>query len=182
MVKELEVKVLNIDKKVLEKRLKIIGATLLRREYQTNYLIDSKEKNIQNMHNSYLRIRETKDLDTDAVEYTFTLKENISKDGIRENVEVNTKIENKESLMYILNVLGYDVIQKGFKERISYVYNGIRFDIDTWDEDTYPYSYMEIEVEKKQDLKEAIRLLNIDEKDITTKSIVELRKDLGLTT
>ena len=81
-----------------------------------------------------------------------------------------------------MKVLGYDVIQKGFKERISYIYDEIRFDIDTWDESTYPYTYMEIEVKSQDDLIKAIKLLNIDEKNISTKSIVDLRKDLGLTT
>ena len=39
---------------------------------------------------------------------------------------------------------------------------------------------MEIEVEKEEDLNKAIKILNIDEKNISTKSIVELREDLGL--
>lgn len=180
MAKELEVKVLNIDKEGIEKQLVGIGASLISREEQINYLLDSKESKIQNEHDSYLRLREKKDLETGKVDYTFTLKENVARDGIRENIETNTKIENKNSLLYILEVLGVHIISKGFKERISYKYNDIRFDIDTWDKDTYPYTYMEIEVEKEEDLNKAIKILDIDEKNISTKSIVELREDLGL--
>ncbi|MBV1819835.1 CYTH domain-containing protein [Anaerosalibacter bizertensis] len=180
MAKELEVKVLNIDKEGIEKQLIGIGASLISREEQINYLLDSKENKIQNEHDSYLRLREKKDLETGKVDYTFTLKENVARDGIRENIEINTKIENKNALLYILEVLGVHTISKGFKERISYKYNDIRFDIDTWDKDTYPYTYMEIEVEKEEDLNKAIKILNIDEKNISTKSIVELREDLGL--
>lgn len=180
MVRELEVKILNIDKEQIERDLVQLGASLVSREEQINYLLDLKDNKIQNEHDSYLRIREKKDLDTGKVDYTFTLKENVSRDGIRENTEINTKVESKKALMYILDVLGLHVISKGLKERISYDYNGIRFDLDSWDKKTYPYPYMEIEVEKKEDLKKAIELLNIDEKDVSLKSIVELREDLGL--
>ncbi|WP_352405113.1 class IV adenylate cyclase [Sporanaerobacter acetigenes] len=182
MEKELEVKILNIVKDEIQKKLSNVGASLIKREEQINYLLDSKDNSIQCKNNSYLRLRETKDLDTDQIKYTLTLKENVSKDGIRENIEISSDIEDKKALLYIMKVLGYDVIQKGFKERISYIYDEIRFDIDTWDESTYPYTYMEIEVKSQDDLIKAIKLLNIDEKNISTKSIVDLRKDLGLTT
>ncbi|WP_077367044.1 class IV adenylate cyclase [Anaerosalibacter sp. Marseille-P3206] len=179
MDKELEVKVLNIDKDKIQKKLLEIGAKLLRREHQRNYLIDSEDRNIEKNNNSYLRIRESLDLDTEKTSFTLTLKQNIFNEHMRENVEVNTKIEDKEALLYILDVLGYGLVKEGFKERISYQYESIRFDIDTWDESTYPYTYMEIEVNKEEDLEKAINLLNIDKKNISTKSIVELREDLG---
>lgn len=182
MEKELEVKVLNIDKDEIQKKLSNVGASLMKREEQINYLLDSKDNSIQCKNNSYLRLRETKDLDTNQTKHILTLKENVSKDGIRENVEISSEIEDKKALLYIMEVLGYDVIQKGFKERTSYIYDGIRFDIDTWDENTYPYTYMEIEVKSEDDLIKAIKLLDIDQKNISTKSIVELREDLGLTT
>ncbi|MCG4586213.1 CYTH domain-containing protein, partial [Anaerosalibacter bizertensis] len=89
MAKELEVKVLNIDKEGIEKQLIGIGASLISREEQINYLLDSKENKIQNEHDSYLRLREKKDLETGKVDYIFTLKENVARDGIRENIEIN---------------------------------------------------------------------------------------------
>lgn len=178
MAKELEVKVLNIDKKEMEERLASIGAKYLVKEEQINTLIDTKAKDIENELGSYLRIRETKDLDTGEKQIIFTLKENISREGIRENIEASTYISNKKTLIYILNRLGYEIVEEGYKERISYIYDDIRFDIDTWDEKTYPYTYMEIEVKKEDDLDKAIELLDIDKSQITTKSIVDLRREL----
>ncbi len=178
MAKELEVKVLNINKEEMEERLISIGAKYLVKEEQINTLIDTKNKDIEKELDSYLRIRETTNLDTGEVNLTFTLKENVSREGIRENIEANTFISNKKTLIYILNRLGYEVVEEGYKERISYVYKDIRFDIDTWDEETYPYPYMEIEVKKDKDLDKAIELLNIDKNQVTTKSIVDLRNDL----
>ena len=59
----------------------------------------------------------------------------------------------------ILKDLKYEIIEEGYKERKSYKYNNIRFDLDKWDKDTYPFPYMEIEVEKEDDLEIAIKLL-----------------------
>ena len=42
-MKELEVKVLNIDLKEMESKLMSLGATLIDKELQVNTLIDSKE-------------------------------------------------------------------------------------------------------------------------------------------
>lgn len=175
MAKEIEVKVLNVDLDEMEKRLVDIGAKLISKEYQTNTIFDSKDKYIENKLNSYLRVRETRDLLTQEVRVSLTLKKNISKDGARENLEVTTEISNKESMIYILKNLKYEVIEEGYKDRTSYIYQNIRFDLDKWDKNTYPYPYMEIEVQKKEDLEKAINLLKIDRNNISTKSIMELK-------
>ena len=57
------------------------------------------------------------------------------------------------------------------------MYENIMFEIDTWDEETYPKPYLEIEVSSYEDLEKAITLLNLDRSQITTKAIDELRKD-----
>lgn len=178
MANELEVKVLNINKDEIEEKLISIGAKYLSKEKQINTIIDTKERDVEKNLGSYLRIRETENLDTGEIKTIFTLKENISKEGIRENIEANTFISNKRTLIYILNKLGFEVVEEGYKERISYIYDDIRFDIDTWNEETYPYPYMEIEVKNEEDLNKAIELLNINEEQVTTKSIFDLKNDL----
>ena len=178
MVKEIEVKVLNVDLDEMEKRLIEIGAKLISREYQINIIFDSKDNYIENNLNSYLRIRETKDLLNHEIKVDLTLKKNIGKEGARENLEITTEIDNKESMIYILKNLKYEIKEKGYKNRTSYIYKNIRFDLDKWDKNTYPYPYMEIEVEKKEDLEKAINLLKIDKNNISTKSIIELKEEL----
>ncbi|WP_427339635.1 class IV adenylate cyclase [Caloranaerobacter sp. DY30410] len=180
MAKELEVKVLDIDKDEIEKRLKEIGAELISREYQINTIFDTEDRVIKNKQNGYLRIREKRDLDKGSVSYIFTLKKNISKDDVRENLEIETKVENKEALVKILEALNFKIVHEGTKERIKYKYEDITFDIDTWDKETYPYTYLEIEVKQKEDLQRAIKLLNLDESKVTIKSLAELRMELGL--
>lgn len=96
----------------------------------------------------------------------------------RENIEIESKISNIDSILEILSKLGYEVSKIGYKTRRSYKYDGIRFDLDIWDRETYPLPYMEIEVEREEDLEKAIKLLDLDRKNITTKSIVELREEI----
>lgn len=179
-MKELEVKILNINLEDMESRLRGLGATLIDKELQVNTLIDSKENFIQNSLDSYLRIRETKSILTNKVKITLTMKKNINREGIRENIEINTDISDKDAMLEILKSLGYYVIQEGFKERTSYALKDVRFDLDKWDDSTYPYPYMEIEVNDEHQLEDMIKLLNIPKKDISTKSIVELRKEKNL--
>jgi len=180
MNKELEVKVLNIDKKEIEENLIAIGAQLLKKEYQVNTIFDTEDRIIKGRNEGYLRIRESKEQVTDKTEYIFTLKKNIGKEGLRENIEIETKVDNKEALVNILEFLGYNVKHRGTKERITYRYDNIIFDIDTWDEATYPYPYLEIEVENREDLERATELLKLNREDITSKSIGELRMEIGM--
>jgi adenylate cyclase class 2 len=178
MTKEIEIKVLNIDLDDMERKLKELGAKLISKEYQKNIILDSKDRYIERELNSYLRIRETKNLLTNETIINLTLKKNVSRDGARKNIEITTRIDNIGSMISILKDLKYEIMEEGYKERRSYLYEKIRFDLDKWDKETYPFPYMEIEVEKEEDLNKAIYLLNINRNNITTKSIMELKEEL----
>lgn len=180
MAKEIEVKVLGIDKDDIEQRLEKHGAKLLSKEYQVNTLYDSDDKVIEKLGDGYLRIRETRNLISGESEIFFTLKKNVSSEGARENLEIETMVTDKSALNSILEHLNIKVIHEGTKERTSYIYEDIRFDIDTWDQATYPYPYLEIEVAKKEDIKRAAELLGLNDKSITTKSLRELRAEIKL--
>lgn len=179
-MKELEVKVLNIDLIEMEGKLIKLGGKLIDKELQVNTLIDTVDNYIENNLDSYMRIRETKSLLTGNVKLTLTMKKNVSRDGVRENIEINTDISNKEAMLEILKALGYIVKEEGTKERISYDFNGIRFDLDRWDEKTYPYPYMEIEVNNEGELQDIVEKLGIARENISTKSIVDLRREANL--
>ena len=78
----------------------------------------------------------------------------------------------------ILEKMGINLKYKGNKERISYSYKGQRFDIDIWDEKTYPYPYMEIEFTNQTKIDEILEDLDIDKGQVTTKSISDLISEL----
>lgn len=178
MAKEIEVKVLNINKQEMINKLESLGAELVKHENQANHIFDTKDM-LGNNKLSYLRLRETHNCKNDDVQYTFTLKSNISTGDVRVNEEIETKVEDKDALIKILSKLNIKEKHIGKKERISYIKDDILFEIDTWDEETYPHPYMELEVKDKKDLKKAIDMLNIKEEDVTSKSLYELRKDLS---
>jgi len=180
MVKELEVKILNVNLDEMEIKLKSLGAILISKEEQINTLIDSEDNYIQKKLDSYMRIRETKSLLTEDIKITLTMKRNILREGIRENIEINTDIMDKDTMLETLGYLGYNIIQEGYKKRTSYILGSVRFDLDIWDKATYPYPYMEIEVNDEDELKDMIKLLDIPEENISTKSIVELKMEAKL--
>lgn len=180
MVKELEVKVLNIDMDEMEEKIIAAGGQLIGKEYQVNTLIDSTDKPIKSYLDAYLRIRETTDITNKTSTTTLTLKKNIGNDKLRENIEYNVDIEDKESMLKLFSELGFDKTSIGYKERISYKLHGARIDIDKWDSKTYPYPYMEIEVNDEESLINLVNILEIDNKNISKKSIVELRNEIGL--
>ena len=55
---------------------------------------------------------------------------------------------------------------------------GARLDFDRWDEDFYPYPYLEIEVKNEEHLTQIINKLGIRKDQISTESISELRLKL----
>lgn len=179
---ELEVKVLNMDLEKLEKKIKSLGGVLRAHERQTNFIIDNEARHIQEKLDSYLRIREKVNLLDGRETKTLTFKKNLKGETLRENMEINVGIdsqEEKENILKILSLLGYEIISIGYKDRLSYKLDNIRFDLDTWDEKTYPYPYMEIEVERKEDLDKALDLLEIPRENVSSKSIVELKKEIN---
>ena len=178
MPKELEVKVLNIDKEDLEKKLISLGARLIKKEHQVNTIFMDIDEDIEGVGKGYLRIRESENLTENRTENKLTFKRNISQEGIRENEEIETRFEDKDSLIKILSCLNINIKHVGKKERIRYELEGIKFDIDTWGDETYPHPYLEIEVIDASDIDKAIELLGIDKKDVTTKSLGGLRADL----
>lgn len=178
MEKELEVKILNMDFDKLEEKILQLGGEFLLEENQINTLIDSNKNPIKSYSNSYLRIRETENLKDNTKDTEITLKKNLSREGLRDNVEYTTKIEDRNAMLKILRELGFDLHEIGYKRRKSYKLKGARFDFDTWDKKTYPYTYMEIEVESPEQLEDIVELLEIPEENISKKSIVELRREL----
>lgn len=176
-MKEREVKVLNIDKEEIERKLINIGATLIKDENQINYRFDSDDGFLKKTYNGYLRIRITKNLINNEETHTFTFKRALKRDTIRINEEIETEISDWENTAKILSFLGYKQKRPGYKHRKSYKYDDIIFEIDTWDKETYSKPYLEIEMNSEEDLEKAILLLDIDRSQVTTKPIDELSKE-----
>ncbi|WP_409228765.1 class IV adenylate cyclase [Gudongella sp. SC589] len=178
MVKELEVKVLDIDIDNIQALILSKGGKLIGKERQINTLIDSTEKPIKSFMDAYLRIRENHDLLSDNRSVTLTLKKNLPNNSLRENEEYNVLVDDRYTMLQILKQLGFDKAVIGYKDRTSYSFLEGRIDIDVWDEETYPDPYMEIEVQEKRDLDTILKELEIPQEKVSKLSIVELQQKL----
>jgi adenylate cyclase class 2 len=176
-MKEREVKVLNIDKEEIERKLIALGAKLIKDENQINYRFDTEDSFLKKTYNGYLRIRITKNLFNGETKNTLTFKRSLKRNTLRVNEETETLISDWKSTAKILELLGYKQKRPGYKHRRSYIYDNITFEIDTWDEETYSKPYLEIEMTSEEDLEKAIVLLDLDRSQVTTKPIDELSKE-----
>lgn len=175
MEREIEVKILDINVRDFENKLKLLGADFVKRENQKNMTINSSKHPIPK-DKGYFRIRISES--NGEIKKYFTFKENISTDGVRDNLEHTIEFDDEDELLKILDLLEYDEINIGTKERIKYTYEGLIIDIDTWDKNTYPNPYVEVEGKSIEGIYNFIDKLKIDRKNISTLSIAELQENL----
>lgn len=177
MEREIEVKLLGLDIENFKSILKDIGAEKFLEEEQVNITINSSRHEISSSV-GYLRIRETSNLLTGEEKRYITFKEQIADKKVRDNIEHTTEISSVLEMRNILRLMGYDLQDLGTKKRTSYKYKNVRFDIDIWDEKTYPYPYVEVEAKSEAELYDILENIGIEKKHISTKSIAELKEDL----
>lgn len=174
MQREIEVKVLDIIPAEIEEKLIKLGGEKISKEKQTNYTFEPEDGEFTN---GYLRIRESY-VDDKKQPIELTFKEVKTDQEVRINNEFTVHIDSVSMMTSIFEKMGIKLKYKGDKERISYLYKGQRFDIDIWDEKTYPYPYMEIEFTNQTKIDEILEDLAIDKDKVTTKSISDLISEL----
>ena len=151
---EYEVRVLEIDKEKLIKKLEKLGATKVAD-------FDYKRR-IYNFtpRNQYKWIR----LRTDGNKTTLTIKElkNLEIDGTK---EIEIEVSDFDETNNILNELGYIAHTYQENKRTRYVLNDVELDIDSW---PYIPTYLEIEGKDEKAVKDMIKLLEVDEEKVTS--------------
>lgn len=165
---EIEVKILGHTIEEYIKMMEDLDATFVKKESQVNH----RFLNANLSNDSYLRLRVVDD------KSTFTLKERTNDKSARINKEFSTVVSDAEMFLSIMKKVGFNYSSES-KERIKYKYKDFIFDIDKWDDAVYPFPYMEIEAKSKKDLEEILKILDIDSKDVSTKSIKELIDELN---
>ncbi len=151
---EYEVRVLEINKEELIKKLENLGAEKVadfsyrRRIYNFNPKQDSK----------WVRLR------TDGKRTTLTIKklENLNIDGTK---ELEIEVSNFDETNDILNELGYKSHTYQENNRTRYILNDVELDIDSW---PYIPTYLEIEGKDEKAVKDMIELLEVDKTKVTS--------------
>ncbi len=150
---EYEVRVLEIDKEKLEKRLKELNATFKGDFEQKRYVYNI----IPKCDGKWLRLR------TNGKNTTLAYK-SVEKNSIDGTKELEIKVEDFEKTNNLLELAG--IKNKGYQEnkRTQYVLDGVEIDIDTWP--LIP-TYVEIEGKNEESVVNMIKKLGIEDKKVT---------------
>lgn len=150
---EYEVRVLEIDKESLERKINELGATLNGRYEQKRYVYNT----IPKCDGKWLRLR------TNGKNTTLTYK-SVEKETIDGTKELEIEVSDFEKTNELLAMAG--IKAKGYQEnrRIQYVLDGVEIDIDTWP--LIP-TYVEIEGKNEQSVKDIIKKLGLENNKVT---------------
>ncbi len=150
---EIEERILEVDKDKIIKKLEELKATKVGEWYQKRYVYDF----IPKRESEWIRLR------TNGIETTLTYK-NVEANTIDGTKELEIIVSDFDNTNEMLQVLGYTPRAYQENKRIRYILNDIEIDIDSWP--LIP-TYMELEGNNIDTIKEIEKLLEIDENKIT---------------
>lgn len=163
MKTEYEIRVLEINKEEIIKKLESLGATKKGEFEQKRYVYDLKPA----QKGKWIRLR------TNGKKTTLTYKDIVSNtiDGTK---EVEIVVDDFDKTNEFLERIGFE--NKGYQEnsRIQYFLNNVEIDIDSWP--MIP-TYLEIEGNSSQEVNEMQNLLEIDSSKLTTLNCEDIYKE-----
>ncbi len=154
MNSEYEVRMLNIDTDKFIEKIESLSAIYVNQYFQKRYIYDFNPK----IENKWIRLR------TDGYKTTLAIKEYQSVD-VGGTKEVEIEVSDIEKTNEILNQLGYFKRSVQENKRIRYMLNDVEIDIDTW---PHLNTYVEFEGKSKEAVFSLLKLLGIEEDDVTT--------------
>jgi len=169
---EIEVKILEVDKNAIIKKLKSMGAKLAFEGDMSVEFFDF-EGDVLARDKKILRLRQK------GEKYELTFKQLVSKASakIMEEHEISSK--DGAVIKKMLLGLGLKKIGSYTKHRVSFKLNGASFELDT-----YPRipTFLEIEAPTIEDIKKYIKLLRLSEDDAKPWSGADIFKHYNLPT
>ncbi|MGD0071158.1 MAG: class IV adenylate cyclase [Candidatus Bathyarchaeia archaeon] len=167
-MKELEVKILEVNRIKIEEALSGLGAKKVFGGDIETLFFDFKDGTIIKARN-VLRLRK----EQDKTELTYKKVHVIQKAKVAE--EYSVEVSNLETMKKILENLGLSIIESMQKHRVSYTLDHVRFDIDRYS-GGYGYipEFLEIEAENIDLIHKYAALLGFKAKDCLPWSTNEL--------
>lgn len=167
MEKEIELRVYDIDKEELIKKIEKLNGKFINNYEQIRYVYDFNPVK----ENKWIRLR------TDGFKTTLTIKEYTSSkiNGVN---ELEFEVSDMEKTNLILEKLGYKKRSVQENKRTRYILNDVEIDIDTW---PYLKTFVEFESKSKEKIYDVLKLLDIDIKNTTTKIADDFYYDIGFT-
>ena len=162
---EYEGRILEIDSKKLEEKLKELDAVYKGEIDQKRYVYDVKPK----QEGKWIRLRKANET------ITLTIKDIVSKtiDGTK---ELEIKVDSFENTNLLLEEIGY--FNKGYQEnkRKRYYLDEVEIDIDDWP--LIP-TYVEIEGKSEEAVMNVIEKLGFNKDDVVTLSVNDIYRKYG---
>lgn len=155
-MKEIEVKILEIDLEYITKKLDKLGAVKMFEGNITASYFDFPGQTLT-LKNTFLRLRNKKGL----YELTFKYKLGKEEAKIMEEYEINFT-NNEAAMREILRGLGLIEVKQTQKHRISYALNGVHFELDSMP--GIP-TFLEIETTSLDKIKEIVLKLGYSMSD-----------------
>ena len=167
-MKEIEVKILEVNRLRIEERLVTFGAKKIFDGDIRTVFFDFPDRRIVK-EKDVLRLR------TEKEKTELTYKKVHTTQTVKEAEETSTNVSSEEATRKILENIGLIQIENMLKHRISYRLNNVRFDIDRYLED-YKFipEFMEIEAENKDLISKYAELLGFKSRDCLSWSTNEL--------
>ncbi|SKA85242.1 adenylate cyclase, class 2 [Caloramator quimbayensis] len=177
-MKEIEVKVLKIDIEKTREDIINLGGKLIKKEFQENYYYKLPES-LSNQK-GYIRIRKVHNLLDGSRKILLCIKTLISQEKYRTCDEHEFEVSNFKECTLFLEAMKLSYIKSENKHRESYSIDNSLIEIDTWDKDVFPEPYIEIEAACEEDIFNLLSKLNINKNKATSKSLEEIKKEMGL--
>jgi adenylate cyclase, class 2 len=175
---EIEVKVLGINVNEIRDKVVSLGGMLVKKEMQENHIYHFPP-HVENK-NGYIRIRTIHDLINDSHKNILTCKKIISQGKYRKTEEHDVVFSDFQNCKDFLSALELKFYKQQNKYRESYELQGALIEIDEWAKEIFPEPYIEIEAENEEKLFEVIKLLDIPEEKVSSKTLEQLKEEMGI--
>ena len=163
---EYEVKILNIKKEDIIKKLEELNAQFKWEREQKRYVYDFNPV----IPHKWIRLR------TNGEETTLTIK-NVKSHNIDGTEELEVEVNDFEKTNLILKELGFT--PKSFQEnkRRRYYLDDVEIDIDSWPRIS---DYIEIEGKNEKKIMNIVEKLGYAKEDVTSKDVESIYMDYGI--
>lgn len=169
-MKEIEAKILNIDRKQIENKLLSLGAKKVF-DGEVHALFFDFDNNGLKKKKRIIRLRK------EGNKAVLTTKEGISKEGAKISEEHEVEVSDFETAKKMLETLGLSAWLDMTKRRTTYSLDGVHFEIDnyTGEYDHIP-EFLEIEAKDKKTIYKYAKILGFSQDDCKPWTAKDLMK------
>jgi len=167
-MKETEVKILEIDRKTIERKLRSLGARKMSDKKMYFLCFDFNDGSLKKANN-LLRLRKEGD------KTILTFKGFVSDKNVRVREEIEVEVSDFKTARTILEMLGLSVWLEMRKRRIAYHLDGTHFEFDKYlGKHSYIPEFLEIEGKDAKTIRRYVKLLGFSSKDCKLWTAVKL--------